>query len=50
MIGVFSRGSDIARWLVIGQDGAWAVADCMEGLVSRVFDSLAEALATIYRE
>ena len=48
VIGVFTRGSDAARWLVIGQNRAWAVADCTEGQVSRVFQSLPEALATIY--
>jgi hypothetical protein len=48
VIGVFTRGSDTARWLVIGQGRAWAVADCTEGLVSLVFQSLPEALATIY--
>ena len=48
VIGVFCRGSDTARWLVIGQDAAWAVADCSEGTVSPAFQSLAEALATIY--
>ena len=48
VIGVFCRGSDTARWLVIGQNVAWAVADCVEGTVSQAFQSLAEALATIY--
>jgi hypothetical protein len=48
VIGVFCRGSDTARWLVIGQNAAWAVADCAEGTVSPAFQSLAEALATIY--
>ncbi len=48
VIGVFRRGADTARWLVIGQANAWAVADCGEGTVSGVCRSLAEALATIY--
>ena len=48
IIGVFCLGSDTARWLVIGQNAAWAVADCSEGTVSPAFQSLAEALATIY--
>jgi hypothetical protein len=48
VIGVFYLGSDTARWLVIGQNAAWAVADCAEGTVSPAFQYLAEALATIY--
>ena len=48
VIGVFIRGSDTARWLVIGQDEAWAIADCTEGTVSQAFRSLAEALASIH--
>ncbi len=48
VIGVFCRGSDTARWLVIGQNAAWAVADCAEGTVSPTFQSLAEALETIH--
>lgn len=48
VIGVFQTGSAAARWLVIGDKGAWAVACCDEGKVSRTFDSLAEALTVIY--
>jgi hypothetical protein len=48
VIGIFCRGSDTARWLVIGQNAAWAVADCAESTVSQTFQSLAKALATIY--
>jgi hypothetical protein len=48
VIGVFCLGSGTARWLVIGQNAAWAVADCSEGTVSPAFQSLAEALAAIY--
>jgi hypothetical protein len=33
---------------VIGHDGAWAVACCTEGTVSRTSQSLAEALGVIY--
>jgi len=50
VIGVFCRGSDTARWLVIGQNAVWVVADCAGGTVSPTFRSLAEALATIYPE
>ncbi len=48
VIGVFNAGSKAAQWLVVGQDGAWAVACCAEGEVSRTLNSLAEALAVIY--
>jgi hypothetical protein len=49
VIGVFGHGSDAARWLVIGRNFSWAVAHCVEGTVSPPFDTLQEALATIYR-
>lgn len=49
VIGVFSRGSEAAQWLVIGQNGSWAVAHCSEGTVSPSWRSLEDALATIYR-
>ena len=48
VIGVFRAGSETAPWLVIGHNGAWAVACCTEGSVSRELHSLAEALAVIY--
>jgi hypothetical protein len=48
VIGVFRAGSETAPWLVIGHNGAWAVACCTEGSVSRTLHSLAEALAVIY--
>jgi hypothetical protein len=48
VIGIFQTGSTTARWLVIGDKGAWAVACCLEGDVSRTFESLTEALAVIY--
>jgi len=48
IIGVFRVGLDTAPWLVIGHNGAWAVACCTEGSVSRELHSLAEALAVIY--
>jgi hypothetical protein len=49
VIGVFSRGSEAAQWLVIGQNGTWAVAHCAAGTVSQSFASLSDALATIHR-
>ena len=48
IMGVFCAGSETAAWLVIGHNGAWAVACCTEGSVSRELRSLAEALAVIY--
>ena len=48
VIGLFQSGSEAARWLVVGQDGAWAVAYCVEGKVSGTLCSLSEALALIY--
>ncbi len=49
VIGVFGHGSDAAQWLVIGQNGSWAVAHCYARMVSPSFNSLSEALATIYQ-
>ncbi len=48
VIGVFTAGSRTARWLVVGDRGAWAVASCLRGDVSRTLVSLAEALAVIH--
>lgn len=48
VIGIFQSGAEAARWLVIGQDDAWAVAYCTQGEVSRTLRSLSEALALIY--
>ena len=48
VIGVFRSGSEAAPWLVIGHNGAWAVASCVENEVSQTLNSLAEALAVIY--
>jgi hypothetical protein len=48
VIGVFSAGSEVARWLVVGDGTAWAIADCEKGRVSDTLNSLAEALALIY--
>ncbi len=48
VIGVFEVGGAAASWMVIGHNGAWAVASCADETVSQTFDSLAEALAAIY--
>ena len=48
VIGVFQTGSQSASWLVIGHNGAWVVARCAEGTVSRTCGSLANALAVIH--
>ncbi len=48
VIGVFQGGSTAAQWLVIGHNGAWAVACCADGEVSRTLSSFAEALVMIY--
>ena len=48
VIGVFTAGSKAARWLVVGEDGAWAVASCAEDHVSGPLKSLGEALAVIH--
>jgi len=50
VIGVFTAGSETADWLVIGEDGAWAVACCASRDVSPRLNSLADALATIYQK
>jgi hypothetical protein len=48
VIGVFTQGSKAASWLVVGEEGAWAVACCTKGDVSPALSSLAEALAVIH--
>ena len=48
VIGVFAAGSKEARWLVVGEEGAWAVAGCRESDISQPLNSLAEALAVIH--
>ena len=48
VIGVFTQGSKAASWLVVGEEGAWAVACCTKGDVSPALGSLAEALAVIH--
>jgi len=49
IIGIFRRGEEMAAWMIIGQDGAWVVACCSEGTVTRQFDSLAEALSQVHQ-
>jgi len=48
VIGVFTVGSETADWLVVGEEGAWAVACCATGDVSSRLNSLADALAIIF--
>jgi hypothetical protein len=48
IIGIFRFGEEMAAWMVIGQDGAWVVANCSDGMVSRQFDSLASALSQVH--
>ena len=47
IIGVFKAGHLLASWLIVGQEGAWAVASCADGEVSRRVVSLAEALTLV---
>jgi|SRR6516225_8536138 hypothetical protein len=48
VIGVFVEGDEEAAWLVVKQDGRWAVACCADCTVSRSVESLPEALAELY--
>jgi hypothetical protein len=48
IIGVFRTGEELAAWMVIGRDGAWVVACCGDGMISRPFETLAAALAHIH--
>ena len=48
IIGVFRADEELAKWMVIGRDGAWVVACCSDGMVSSAFDTLAAALAHIH--
>jgi hypothetical protein len=50
IIGVFQAGQKLAAWLVVGQQGYWAVARCADGAISAPVDSLAEALALVCLE
>jgi len=47
VIGVFRQGEDQAGWLVVGQEGQWAVATCATGEVSQPVASLSDALSLI---
>jgi hypothetical protein len=47
IIGVFRQGEDQAGWLVVGQEGQWAVATCASGDVSAPVASLSDALSLI---
>jgi len=49
ILGVFMRGDPYAAWLAIERDGMWVVASCIDGSVARPVDSLAGALAVVYR-
>jgi hypothetical protein len=49
IIGVFRFGEELASFLVIGQDGAWVVANCADGTVSRQVGSLDAALSQLHR-
>jgi hypothetical protein len=48
IIGIFRFGEEMAAWMIIGQDGAWVVANCSDGMISRQFDSLASALSQVH--
>ena len=48
IIGVFRSGEELAAWMVIGRDGAWVVASCSDGKVSRPVETLAGALSQIH--
>lgn len=47
IIGVFRHGDDQASWLVVGQEGQWAVATCASGEVSPPVASLSDALSLV---
>ena len=47
IIGVFRQGEDQAGWLVVGQEGQWAVATCATGDVSPPVASLSDALSLV---
>jgi hypothetical protein len=48
IIGVFRSGEELATWMVIGSGGAWVVASCGDGKVSKPLDTLAAALSHIH--
>jgi hypothetical protein len=47
IIGVFRQGEEQAGWLVVGQEGQWAVATCASGEVSAPVASLSDALSLV---
>lgn len=47
IIGVFKAGHLLASWLIVGQEGSWAVACCADGNVSESLGTLADALALV---
>ena len=47
VIGVFRQGEGQAGWLVVGQEGQWAVATCASGEVSEPVASLSDALSLV---
>jgi hypothetical protein len=47
VIGIFRAGEPTAAWVLVGQNGLWAVVSIAEGAVSAIRPSLAEALATV---
>ena len=49
VLGVYTPGEDHASWLAVEQDGAWAVACCLDGSVSPPVNSLRDALEIVYR-
>ncbi len=47
ILGVFQIGDPLAAWLVVGDQGAWAVGTRANGAVSARYTSLACALTTV---
>ena len=47
VIGVFRQDEGQAGWLVVGQEGQWAVATCSSGEVSEPVASLSDALSLV---
>ena len=47
VIGIFRAGETTATWVLVGQNGLWAVLSVPSGVISTICLSLAEALATV---
>lgn len=47
VIGIFRAGEKNATWVLVGQNGLWAVVAVASGTVSAIRLSLAEALASV---